>query len=438
MELAILVALILLNGVFAMSEIAVVSSRRARLQQRAEQGNHRAGAALELARDPGHFLSTIQVGITLVGVLSGAYGGAVFAEPLALKLRMLPWLAPYSEPVALAVVVASITYLTLIFGELAPKRLALLNPEGIAAAVAYPLRLLSKLVYPLVRLLSGSTDLVLRVVGARAPAEPPITDEEIKVLMKQGKSAGVFEEAEETLVTNVFQLDQRGVGSIMTPKPDIVFLDLNDSAAENTRKIRESGHANFPLCRDGIDNVQGIVRSHALLARCLAGQTLELAACAQEPLYVPETLSAMELLKTFKRYPVHCVLIIDEYGDIQGLVTLNDLVEAIVGGMPSMALNEEQLAVRREDGSWLLDGMLPVARLEELFETVLLPQDEAKTYNTLSGFVMTRMGRIPDVADHFDWQGLRFEVIDMDRSRIDKVLVTPLPTPADAEHGASQ
>ena len=425
MEILIILLLVLFNGVLAMSEIAVVSARRVRLQQWAAKGDKRAAAALALAQEPGHFLSTIQVGITLVGILSGAYGEATVAAPLARALKQVPALAPYGDAIAFAAVVTAITVLSLVIGELVPKRVALLNAERVASLVAVPMRRLSLIVYPLVKLLSAATDGVLRMLGAQPSKEPPITEEEIRVLMQQGTEAGIFEKAEQDLVRNVFLLDRRGIGGLMTPKPDVVYLDVEDSTREVLRKIDESGHSLYPVCKGDLDNVLGIVQTKALLARCLAGAPLDLTAVLQAPLYVPESLSAMELLKVFKQSPVEAALAIDEYGEIQGIVTLGDVLEAVVGEMPSAGEGEEAPAVQREDGSWLLDGMLPVDQLKTLFRIEGLPEEETRSYNTVAGFIMSQLGRVPAVADHFEWHGLRFEVADMDRARIDKVLVIP-------------
>ena len=425
-EIALILFLIILNGVFAMSEIAVVSSRRARLQHLANAGNHKARAALELSHDPGHFLSTIQVGITLIGILSGAIGQAALSQPLSEKLSLFPIIAPYSEALAFALVVASITYLSLIIGELVPKRLALLNPETIAGVVAAPMRLLSLIAFPIVRLLSLSTEGVLRLLGAKASAGTPISEEEIKVLMEQGTQAGIFEKIEQELVRNVFRLSARGVGGIMTPRPDIIYLDLEDPFEENRQKLITGGHSRYPLCKGGEDNILGMVHTKDLLKDCLMGKSINLSAFSRPPLYVPETISSLVLLEKFKAFREHSALVVDEYGEIQGIATLRDVLEAVVGDIPAAMEPLEQLAVQREDGSWLLDGMLDVDRLKEILHVTELPGEEMRNYNTLSGFVMMEMRRVPTVADHFEWNAMRFEIMDMDGNRVDKVLVAPI------------
>jgi putative hemolysin len=425
MEFLFLLLLILVNGIFAMSETAVVSSRKARLQQWVDEGKSGAGVALELAMEPGHFLAAIQVGITLVGILCGAFGGATVAASLAGRVARVPVLAPYAATIALAVVVSAITILSVILGELVPKRIALRNPEGIAVTVARPMRLLSNVAYPVVRFLSILTESVLKLLGLRPTQALPVTEEEIKVMMEQGAEAGVFEKEEQQLVSNVFRLDQQRVGSIMTPRVDIVYLDVEDSFDDTRCKIQGSLYSVLPVCRGGFVNVLGIVHAKDLLTRSLSGESLDLLVSLKPPLYVPETSTAMKLLEMFKKSGRHVAFVVDEYGDVQGLVTVNDVLESIVGDIPTEGEPQELLAIRREDGSWLLDGMLPIDKFRDLFPDVELPEEEAGSYHTLSGFVLMRLGRIPAAADHFEWRGWRFEVVDMDANRIDKVLAAP-------------
>jgi len=425
MEFLFLLLLILVNGIFAMSETAVVSSRKARLQQWVDEGKSGAGVALELATEPGHFLAAIQVGITLVGILCGAFGGATVAASLAGRVARVPVLAPYAATIALAVVVSAITILSVILGELVPKRIALRNPEGIAVTVARPMRLLSNVAYPVVRFLSILTESVLKLLGLRPTQALPVTEEEIKVMMEQGAEAGVFEKEEQQLVSNVFRLDQQRVGSIMTPRVDIVYLDVEDSFDDTRCKIQGSLYSVLPVCRGGFVNVLGIVHAKDLLTRSLSGESLDLLVSLKPPLYVPETSTAMKLLEMFKKSGRHVAFVVDEYGDVQGLVTVNDVLESIVGDIPTEGEPQELLAIRREDGSWLLDGMLPIDKFRDLFPDVELPEEEAGSYHTLSGFVLMRLGRIPAAADHFEWRGWRFEVVDMDANRIDKVLAAP-------------
>ena len=426
MEFLFLLLLILVNGLFAMSEMAVVSSRKTRLQQWADEGKGGAGVALELAAEPGHFLSAVQVGITLIGILSGAFGEATIATGISDRIAQVPSLAPHAETIALAVVVLGITFLSLILGELVPKRFALRNPEGIAVMIARPMRLLAKAAHPLVWFLSFTTESVLKLLGSRPVSAPPVTEEEIKVMMEQGTEAGVFEQEEQQLVANVFRLDRQKVGAIMTPRVDVVYLDVEDSSDDIQRKILDSAHSVMPVCRGGIINVLGIVHAKDLLRRSLCGEPSDLLSLLKTPLFIPETATAMKLLEMFKKSGRHVAFVLDEYGDVQGLVTINDVLESIVGDIPSDGKPAEAFAVRREDGSWLLDGMLPMEKFGELFPDVGLPEEESGTYHTLSGFIQMRLGRIPAVADHFEWRGWRFEVVDMDANRIDKVLAAPV------------
>lgn len=425
LEVSVVVLLILLNGIFAMSEIAVVSARKTRLRQWAEEGNAKARAALELANNPNQFLATIQIGITLVGILAGVFGGATIAKELTVILNDISWLAPYSHPLSLALVVVVIAYLSLIVGELVPKRLALNNPERLAMAIAAPMQVLSRVAYPAVHLLGLSTELLLRALGMRPSTEPLVTEEEIRALIEQGTQAGMFEEAEQEMVERVFRLGDRRVSAVMTPRTEIVWLDREASGLEIRRTITESAHSRFLVADGSLDNALGVVHAKDLLAHILGEQVVNLEATLQQPLYVPESMRALKVLELFKQSGTHIALVIDEYGGIQGLVTPSDILEAIVGDLPEAGEQVEPLAVRREDGSWLLDGMLPVDEFKDLFDLGELPGEDQGIYQTLAGFVVMQLGRIPAATDYFVWEGLKIEVMDMDGNRVDKVLVTP-------------
>ncbi|MBD2163978.1 HlyC/CorC family transporter [Calothrix membranacea FACHB-236] len=424
-EILIILVLIIANGVFSMSEMAIVSARKVRLQQLANQGDAKAKAALKLAESPNQFFSTIQIGITLIGILTGAFGGATIAEKLAVYVKLIPFLAAYSQPVSFGLVVLIITYLSLIVGELVPKRLALNNPEAIAAFVAIPMRALAALASPAVYLLSASTEMVLRVLGITPSTEPQVTEEEIKILIEQGTEAGTFEEAEQDMVERVFRLGDRPVSAFMTPRPDIVWLDLEDSPEENREKMVDSAYSRYPVCQEGLDNVLGVIPVTDLLARSFKGEPLDLTVGLRQPVFVPESTRGLKVLELFKQTITHMALVVDEYGVIQGLVTLNDIMSEIVGDVPADPGQDQPQAVQREDGSWLLDGMLPVEEFLEIFDMEEWQPDERGSYQTLGGFVITHLGRIPAAADHFEWQGMRFEVMDMDGNRVDKVLVIP-------------
>ncbi len=425
-DLLIIILLILANGFFSMTEFAIVSARTARLQKRAMGGDAGAAAALELAADPTQFLSTVQIGITVIGILAGAFGGATIAGPLADTFAEIPLVAPYSGPLAVATVVAAITYLTLVIGELVPKRIAMSNAERIATLVARPMQLLSGAVAPLVRLLSVSTEAVLRVLGVRKPPGPEITEEDIRILIGQATRAGVFHEAEQDMVESVFRLGDRRVSVLMTPRPDIVAVDVEDPPAENWRMMMESGHVYFPVYREHLDNLLGVVSVRNLWARMISGETPDLSKAIEPALFVPESVLALTVLDEFKTSKARIALATDEYGSIQGLVTVHDIMEAIVGGIPSAGHPPGGAAVRREDGSWLLDGMLPIDEFHELFDVDTLPEEGHGYYQTLGGFVMMYLERTPSAGDRFVWDGLRFEVLDMDGYRVDTVLVVPV------------
>jgi putative hemolysin len=436
-ELFAILLLVLANGVFAMAEIAVVSARRARLQEWAEQGNARARTALELAQNPGEFLSTVQIGITLVGILAGAFGGARIAEPLAAAMRSLPGIGPYSETLSLGLVVVGIAYLSLVVGELVPKQLALTNPERIAAALAGPMRFLSRLASPLVRLLSLSTAAVLRLFRVRPVPEPPVTEGEIRLMMQQGAQAGVFEAAEHEMVQSVFRLGDRRIGALMTPRTTIVWLDLDDPPEELRRRVLETVHSRLPVSRGDLDHLVGVARAKDLLVPLLTGELGELETLVHQPVIVPESLPALRVLELFRQAGIHLALVVDEYGGIQGLVTAIDILEALVGDIPDAGMPAEPAAVRREDGSWLVDGMLPADELKELLQLSSLPGEGKGVYQTVSGLVMQQLGQIPSTGDHFAWGGFRFEVVDMDGHRVDKVLVMPLPVEDTPEQAGS-
>lgn len=415
--------LVFANGIFSMSEMAVVSARKARLQQLANSGDARARAALELANSPDRFLSTVQIGITLVGILAGAFGGATIAEQIGVYVAVIPALEPYGKVLGLGIVVLFITYLSLIFGELVPKRLALNNPERIASFAAQPMHALSRLAAPFVRFLSFSSNAVLRIFGVQPSNDPPVTEEEIKVLIEQGTQAGIFEEAEQDLVESVFRFGDRRVSVLMTPRLDIVWIEAKATDAEIRRKMAQSHFSRFPVCDGKIDNVIGVVKAKEYLA--LPKETASLKTVLKQPLFVPETTKALQALEMFKRSHTHIALIIDEHGALEGLVTTNDVLEAIVGDIALPADHADLYVVQREDGSWLLDGALPIDEFKEIFSIRQLPAERKSGYQTLAGFVLSHLGRVPAETDNFEWNGLRFEVMDMDGNRVDKVLVAP-------------
>jgi len=423
-ETLLILALIALNGVFAMSEIAVVSSRRTRLQLRADKGSAGARRALKLLDEPTRFLSTVQVGITLVGVLAGAYGGARLAGELRVHLEQIEPIAAYSSELSLAIVVIGITYLSLVIGELVPKQIALNHPERIAAAIAAPMDRLSVLAAPIVKVLSVSTELVLRLFRIRKSQEPPVTEEEVAALIDVGTEAGIFEEEEHDLVERVFLLGDQRISSLMTPRHRIAWLDIRDPPEVHRRELIRRRYSHYLVCDGDLDHVVGMVHVMDLLADLLAGRPIELRRVMRRPLFVPESLHALRLLELFRESKVHLAVVIDEYGEVEGLVTLHDVVEEITG---ELVANAEPRIIRREDGSWLVDASIPV---DEFWEHLGLDERRRvvrSEYNTLGGLVVSELGRIPRSGDTFEARDLKFEVVDMDGRRVDKVLVTPRP-----------
>jgi putative hemolysin len=420
-EIVILFAIILINAVFVLSEMAVASSRKARLQERINDGDRRAGTALKLIENPNLFLATVQIGITLVGVFLGAVGGARLADPLSRLLASVPALTAYADTLALGIVVIAITFVSIVLGELVPKRIALHNPEQIASMLAGPMMLVSTLFKPFVWLLGRITDFVLKIMGVQPGNEPPVTEEEIQLLIDQGTQAGVFEEAEHDMVEGVFSLADQRVYSLMTPRPDIVWLDVEDTVEEIRAKLEQSNFSRFPVRQGSLDAIIGIVKARDLLVQSLNNEPIILKNLLKPAFFVPETMYASKALEILKEKGTDMLLVIDEFGALQGLLTMNDILEEIVGAMEI----EEPQATQRQDGSWLLDGMLEVDEFKEIFDLPLLPHEDE--YETLSGFIMMSLGRLPQPTDRFEWHGLNFEVIDMDGRRVDKVLVTTLP-----------
>ncbi|MBI5354606.1 MAG: HlyC/CorC family transporter [Chloroflexi bacterium] len=413
--------LLLLNGVLAMAETALLSVRKTRLQNQFNKGDARAGLVLKLTENPNQFLSVIQIGITSIDLLIGALTGATLGVWINMELDKFPILAPYSGVVGIVIGVLPVTYLSLVLGELVPKRLALRDPEGVSEAVAGSMSFFSVVFSPFVKLLSFSTEAILKLMGVKASEEPPVTEEEIHLLIDQGKQAGVFEESEQDMVEGIFSLGDSRVYSLMTPRTDLVWLDVKDSIEEIRQKIAECAFSRFPVRQDSLETIVGIVKSRDLLVESLSGKNIDLKTLLKPAYFIPETMFASRALELFKEKNTELLLVIDEFGGLQGLLTINDILEEIVGAMEF----EEPQATQRQDGSWLLDGMLEVDEFKELFEFTVLPHEDE--YETLSGFVMTLLGRVPQPSDNFDWNSYRFEVMDMDGRRVDKVLVTTLP-----------
>ena len=426
LEILFVLLLIICNGIFSGSEIAVVAARKVRLQQLVDKGSRPARVALRLAETPNDFLSTVQIGITLIGILSGAVGGATLAKHLKPVLDGIEALQPYSEGVSVTLVVVLITYLSLVIGELVPKRLALANPEQIACRIAPAMRALSRLSSPVVHLLGASTDALLRFLNVEVSTGPEITEEEIKALIRQGADSGVFEESEHDMVQRVLRLGDRAIRTMMTPRTEICWLDLEDSLEENLAEVRESNHSRFPVAQGSLDNCIGIVRVRSLLTAHMGSEPIDLSALCQAPLHVAESTLSLNVLEEFKRTGIHIALVTDEFGGVEGLVTLNDLMEGIVGDLPALEDDDEPSFVTRQDGSWLVNGSLDINEFDAQIGIKLIGSIDQNAYHTLAGFVIHSLKRIPTASDYFDWQGYRFAVMDMDGNRVDKILVTPL------------
>jgi putative hemolysin len=425
-EILILLALILLNGFFSLSEMAVVSSRKARLRHEAEQGRKNYRLALETAEKPSRFLSTIQVVITLIGTLTGAFGGATIARSLERALDGIPLIEAYAAPISLGVVVILTTFVSVVLGELVPKNLALSRPEPIAAAVIGPVRALAVVFSPLSRFLSATTDLVVSLFGGKRRSEPDVTEEEIRVLIALGAESGVIEQGEREMVEGVLSLDDRRVTALMTPRTEVITIDLGDSPAEARRVILEHSSLGYiPAVEEDLDDVVGMLPVKDCLAAIAKGSFKDARDFLVPPVLVPESVSPLKVLASLREGRSKSALIVDEYGGVSGLISLTDLVGTIVGDIAGSGEQEEPSMTRREDGSWLVDGALSLERFAEALGLVETPGDGE--YDTVAGLVLDRMGSIPRTGDRCSWNGYDFEVVDMDGNRIDKLLVSILP-----------
>lgn len=425
MEIVFLFGLVMLNGIFAMSEIALVTARKARLVKLAAEGDRGAAVALKLGEDPTRFLSTIQIGITSIGILSGIVGEAVLAAPLSLWLQGHGVAKITANLLATGIVVVGVTYIAIVVGELVPKRIGQIRPEPIARLVARPMLLLALITRPFVVLLSVSTHALLRLLGVCQNEQSGVTEEEIKAMLDEGSESGVIEQQQHEMMRNVFRLDDRQLGSLMVPRTEVVFLDIRLQQEENLRRVLDSEHSRFPVCDGGLDAVLGVIHAKQALACAVRGEAQDYEATMLPGVFVPETLTGMELLEQFRANTMQMVFVIDEYGDLEGIVTLQDVLEALTGEfVPQNA--EDAWAVQREDGSWLLDGSIAIPEMKDRLLLKSVPEEEKGRYNTVSGMVLLLLGRMPTTGDYVDWQGWRFEVVDMDGKRIDKILAAQL------------
>jgi putative hemolysin len=427
-ETGIIFLLLIVNGVFAMTEIAVVSARKARLRQMADRGDLRAKAALDLAESPNRFLSTVQIGITLVGVLAGAFGGATISRAIAVPLKELTPITPYADAISLFIVVAVITFLSLVLGELVPKRIGLGSPERIAMIMAWPMQQLSQLARPMVSFLSASTEALLRVLPFRPSQQATITEDEVRVVMQEGLRAGAFNKVESQIIDQALRLDTISVRDLMTPRPKIIWLNISDAHEALWHKVVVSRHSHFPVYETSRDHVLGIVSLKAMYANLAAGIPVKVRDLMTAPLIVPASQTVVQLLETFRQSGHHIALANDEYGSIVGLITLHDVMEAILGDFPSADERLKPAARKRDDGSWLIDGMIEIERVETALPGFRLHAEDHGDFRTLAGFMIKHLGHVPREGETFESQGYIFEVLDMDGHRVDKVLVIPTPS----------
>jgi putative hemolysin len=421
MEIAIVLGLVLLNGLFAMSEIALMTARKARLQKLSEAGDNGAQAAIQLGDDPNKFLSTIQIGITSISILNGIVGEATLAGPLRTWLQAQGMEMPYAGYVATGLVVVIITYFSIVLGELVPKRLGQISPEPIARRVSRPMSWLAAAAKPFVRLLSISTEGALRLMGVRDGGRQAMTEEELHLMLDESTQSGIIERQEHQMVRNIFRLDDRQVSSFMIPRSDVEYFDVNRSLEENLQRFRQSRHSRFPVLRGGWDDIIGVACAREMLAQTLRGQQPSLLDDLQPPVYVPEILTGLDLLEQFRNSAVQFAFVVDEYGEVQGIITPQDIMEVIAGEFKTQHA-EDAWAVQREDGSWLLDGLIPIPELKDLLNLNSVPEEGRSHYHTLSGMVMQLLGKLPQTGDYCDWESWRFEIVDLDGMRIDKVL----------------
>lgn len=426
LQILIVSLLILLNAVFAMAEMSLVAARQARLQHAAALGHEGARIALELKHDPSRFLSTVQIGITVIGILAGSFGGATLGESLAAYLETLPGhIGKYAHAISIGTVVIGISYFSLIIGELVPKRIALSRPEVIAASLARFMRILSRIMAPAEWLLSASTDLVLRLLPVKLQDQVSVTEEEINLMLREGAAAGQFHLGETAIAQMALRLGDRRLSAVMTPRPQVEWLNLSDSDEENKKKIVTSEYSRFPVIDEDPQLVAGIVQVKDILIAQLSGKPFDLRAVLRPPLYLPNTVTALRALEMLKKSGEPMALVVDEYGDFEGIVTLTDILQALVGDIASPGEETDPPIVTRDDGSWLIDGMVPVDEVKDVIGLAALPGEESGDFHTLGGFMMAQINRVPSVGDHFTVDGYRFEVVDMDGRRVDRVLIVP-------------
>jgi len=424
-NILIIFILFFFNAIFAMYEIAMVAARQTRLEQRVEDGSQGAADALELLADPNQqYLSTVQIMITLIDTLAGGIGGALLSRPLAEVMKDIAWLAPYADTVSLIVVVVIITYFSIVLGELIPKRLAVSKPENVVTRLSPIIKLLTRVFRPLTKLLSSSTNLGLKILHINTDMGPSITEDEIKSYIEQGRDIGVIEESEREMVSGIFRLGDRRVEALMTPRLEMAWIDINAPMDQIWRQLLETPHSRIPVADGDLDNVLGYIQIRELIGRSKLDSDLDLNQFILEPIYLPENMAALKALDNFQTSGVHLAIVVDEFGGITGMVTDYDILEAIVGEIPEDSSDTDYLAVQREDGSWLFDGLIVIDQLKEILDISNIPGEEKGMFQTLSGFVMSQLGRIPKTGAKFIYENYTFEVVDMDGRRVDRVLVS--------------
>ncbi len=424
MELLIIILLILLNGLFSMAEMAVVSVRKHILKRKAQDNDIKAATALELSQNPNRFLSTTQIGITLVGIVAGVFGGATLEKQLSTFLKNLSLLAPYSDFLSITLVILFITYLSLIIGELVPKRIALSNPEKIAMFVARPMDILSKISIPIITLMSISTEFILRILRIKPKEDTTVSEEEVKMLIKEGTEGGVFELAEKNIVERTFRLSDRKANSLMTPRKQIVWLEKDSSFETIKNKISKTPRSFYPVCKKTLDNVIGIIRTEQFISNYLRDEKASFDKILHKPLIVPSHTPAFRVLELFKKTGIHLAIIVDEYGMVEGVISVGDILEAIVGDLPEVFEQEEKEIIKRDKKTWFIDGLLAIDEFKDHFQIKKLPGEQAGEFHTIGGYVMHKLGKVPKTGDTFTIENYLFEVVDMDGNRVDKIILT--------------
>ena len=424
MEIIIILLLTVINGIFSMSEIAVVSARKIKLENAAKRGSKSAKQALTLVNSPNQFLSTVQIGITLIGILLGIFGGESLTNQWQNYLNQFEFLQPYSRPLSVGGVLVMITFISLVIGELVPKRIGLTNPEGIAKAVALPMQLLSKATAPFVWLLTHTSDLILKILQIKPSTDSKVTEEEIKAIIQEGTEGGEVQEIEQEIMERVFHLGDRNVGSLMTHRKQMVWLDMEDSPEEISEKIKGEIHSVYPVCKNSIDEVVGVVLMKDIFEQVMHNKPLDLTPLIRQPQYIPDSSSAYIALERLQESRQHYSIVIDEYGALQGIVTLNDLMDALVGDVSMLNYDDEKSIVQREDGSYILDAQMPFYDFLSYFDQLELYNENDNPFNTVGGLLLEDFGHVPKTGEITHWNGFTFEIFDMDGARIDKVLVT--------------